>query len=290
VIGEPTLSCEQVDDLAGLYVLDALDPADARVVARHLEGCDSDHTAFAEVAASAGALALAAEVQDAPADLRDRVMSAVASTPQARPVADPSVPEGQPAQPDHRAGGSSLIDRLRARAGSPTGAPRRAPRWALVAVPALALVLVAIGAFGIWQGQATQTDRLALLREAVVAAADPEATVAVLTGSDAAAGAAGYAVFPADRDGFIVVDGLPGLTGDQVYQAWYVGPGEPLSAGLVDLGGDGLGVLTGLRMMPGTNVVALTVETRPGAPAPTTTPLVVGEIRDVATGQGPGSA
>jgi hypothetical protein len=290
VIGEPVLSCEQVDDLAGLYVLDALDPDEARAVARHLEGCDSDHTVFADVAASAGALALATEVQDAPADLRDRVMSAVASTPQVHPVADMSRPERQSAQPDTWPGGPRLIDRLRRRATSPSGSPGRAPRWALVAIPALALVLVAIGAFGIWQGQATQADRLALLREAVAAAADPDATVAVLAGSDAAAGAAGYAVFPADGDGYIIVDGLPGLPEDQVYQAWYVGPGDPYSAGLIELGGDGLGVLTGLRILPDTSVVALTVETRPGVTAPTTTPLVLGEVRDVATGQGPGPA
>jgi Anti-sigma-K factor rskA len=106
--------------------------------------------------------------------------------------------------------------------------------------------------------------------------------VAVLSGSDAATGATGYAVFPDDEAGFIVVDGLPRLTGDQVYQAWFVGEGAPVSAGLIDLGSDGLGVLTGLQIVPDTAVVALSVEERPGATAPTTTPLVVGEVRDQA--------
>jgi hypothetical protein len=172
----------------------------------------------------------------------------------------------------------SFVDRLLGRDRTSSAPRRPVLRWALVAVPVVAIVIV-LGGLGLWQRQVAEADRLGLLREAVAAAADPAATVAVLAGSQAAQGASGYAVFPAERDGYIVVDGLPGLAGDQVYQAWLVGAGDPVSAGLIELGGDGLGVLTGVRMLPDTAVVALSVEERPGAAAPTTTPVVVGEVR-----------
>jgi hypothetical protein len=158
-------------------------------------------------------------------------------------------------------------------------AERSAPRWAGLAASALAVVLVAAGVVVSLQRQLSETDRLELLRSAVAAAADPATSVAPLTGSGSAAGAIGYAIFPPDGDGYVVVDGLPAVGEGLVYQVWLVGDGDPVSAGLLDLGRDGLGALTGLDPEPGTAVVALSVEERPGAAAPTTDPVVVGEVR-----------
>ncbi len=78
----PRFSCADVDDLAGLYVLDALDADEARGVREHLETCDRRHDAFATGASATGALAESVEPVVPPAELRARVLAAVAVTPQ----------------------------------------------------------------------------------------------------------------------------------------------------------------------------------------------------------------
>ena len=52
----------------------------------------------------------------------------------------------------------------------------------------------------------------------------------------------------------------------------------PSRRACIDLTADGLGTLTDLEPASGTSVVALTVEPRPGGDAPTTDPVVVGEL------------
>ena len=68
------------------------------------------------------------------------------------------------------------------------------------------------------------------------------------------------------------------MHGTMFIQAWYIADGAPVSAGLLTLTEDGLGTLTGLEPVPGTAVVALTVEERPGVDAPTSDPVVIGEL------------
>jgi hypothetical protein len=109
-------------------------------------------------------------------------------------------------------------------------------------------------------------------------AASGDANVATLTGSGSATGAAGFAVFPSDGPGFIVIDDLPPAPTGHAYQAWYIADGAPASAGLIERSDDGLGTLTGMVPIDGTSVVALTVEPVPGVQAPTTDPVVAGEL------------
>jgi hypothetical protein len=300
-----SLSCAEVDDLAGLFVLDALEPAERLAVEAHISGCPEAHQTFADLGAGVSAMPLAVEPRDAPAGTRDRVLAAVANTPQipdwpvaparaaggagagAATASAPVAPTPTTTRPASAGAGlapeaprPSWWERLAGRGDGQAGrAERRAPRVAGLAASALAVVLVAAGVVVSLQRQLSETDRLQLLRSAVAAAADPATTVAPLTGSGSAAGAVGYAIFPPDGEGYVVVDGLPAVGEDLVYQVWLVGDGDPVSAGLLDLGRDGLGSLTGLDPEPGTAVVALSVEERPGAAAPTTDPVVVGEVR-----------
>ena len=142
--------------------------------------------------------------------------------------------------------------------------------WVAAAAIGLVLVLVGVGLVTTLQRGAEEARRVELLATAVRDAASGEANVARLTGSGSAEGAAGYAVFPEDEPGYIVVSGLPQLPSDEAFQAWYIADGVPVSAGLLDLTADGLGTLTDLEPASGTSVVALTVEPRPGGDAPTT--------------------
>lgn len=328
------LPCAEVDDLAGLYVLDALDAAEAAEVAAHLADHPERHPSFAEMAAVTPFLAESVEVVAPPPDLRARVLATIAATPVVDPLAQPgaptapaatsvdpdgpalrvvpaplvppraqSAPEAQaapgpgaasepPAAPGSpAASGPQAVPRTQAGPERPsTAAPasidaareRRARRSPLLAVLAAAAVL-AIVVLGGWnvllQQQGAEADRrIALLAGAVAAAGQPGAAVIPMSGTDVAAGASGYAVFPPADAGYIVLTGLPSVADDQTWQAWTLAGGQPASAGLMSVGSDGLAVLEGVERIPGTEVVALTVEPAGGSDGPTTTPVVVGQL------------
>jgi hypothetical protein len=166
--------------------------------------------------------------------------------------------------------GPTLLERLFG-GGSDRG-------WLTAAAVALVIVLIGVSVVATLQASDKQSGRLALLADASRAAAVGDADVATLAGSGTAAGATGYAVFRDGEPGYIVVSGLPSVPSDEAFQAWYIADGAPVSAGLLTLTDDGLGTLTGLEPVPGTSVVALTVEERPGVEAPTSDPVVVGEL------------
>jgi hypothetical protein len=355
------LSCTDVDDLAALYVLDALGAPEATEVAAHLADHPDRHPAYREMAGVTPFLAESVPPLAPPPDLKGRVMGAVAATPQlprtpavppapvaARPVAPPSgpvatpmpatapppapftpppalppptsaepyqavrdwTPAVTPITPEHAAGaastpGATSRPGVDAAAPGPTagtwadlGAPvaldaarqrkaRRNPVWGLLAAAAV-LVIVVLGGWNVLlqQQQSSSDQRLAVLSAAVAAAGQPGAEVAPLSGTDAAAGASGFAVFPPDGTGFIVLTGLPAAESGQAWQAWTIADGAAASAGLMDVGDDGIAVLSGVDAAPGTTVVALTVEPAGGSEQPTTTPVVVGELPAPIAGTG----
>ena len=277
------LSCSDVDELAALYVLDALGTGEAAQVAAHLADHAQRHASFAELAGVTPFLAESIDPMAPPPDLRARVMSAVAATPQAvRPALAAAPPPAYaptagwtnvpPAMPDVHAAPVS-IDQAREHRR------RRSPIRALVALAAV-IAIVALGGWNVLlQQQRAEADhRLALLSDAVSAAGQPGATVATMTGSDIAEGAGGFAVFPAAGPGYIVLTGLPPVDSNQAWQAWTLAEGKPVSAGLVTVGEDGLAVLENVSRIPGTSIVALTVEPAGGSDSPTTQPVVMGQL------------
>lgn len=291
------LTCQDIDELAGVYVLDALEPAEMAMVSAHLERCPHPHPLFKELAQASTALPETVAPLDTPPAMKDRVMAAIAATPQvpdgapagaagslppsvADPAQLPPTPSMAPPPPpppstlpgDGRVG---WLDRLRG------GGSGRVDGWALAGLAAGVLVIVMVGAgiLGALRLSVDESGRLDLLRQAVAAAATGEANVALLAGTGSTEGAFGYAVFPDDEAGFIVVDGLTALPGDEAYQAWFLADGVPASAGLLAVDDNGLGTLTGLDPETGTEVIAVTVEERPGAQAPTSDPILAGELR-----------
>lgn len=343
------LSCTDVDDLAALYVLDALGAPEATEVAAHLADHPDRHPAFREMAGVTPYLAESVPPLAPPPDLKRRVMGAVAATPQlprtpavppapiaARPavapppgpVATPMPAAPPPAAPftpppvlpppvssepyqavrDWTPAVTPIAPEPPAAAAGPAaastgtwadvGAPvsldaarertaRRNPVWGLLAAAAV-LVIVVLGGWNVLlqQQRSSSDQRLAVLSAAVAAAGQPGAEVAPLSGMDTAAGASGYAVFPLDGTGYIVLTGLPAAGSGQAWQAWTIADGAAASAGLMDVGDDGIAVLAGIDAAPGTTVVALTVEPAGGSEQPTTTPVVVGELPAPIAGTG----
>jgi hypothetical protein len=289
------LTCSEVDELAGTYVLDALETDDLDAVREHLASHPGSHPEYAELGSVVPALFETIEPLDAPADLRARVLAAVAAAqPAAVAAAQPAelgsatIPVVLSAAPGVRAAPPGKAPTTR-RAGMPdastvTGAERqrdltRGP-WLSVLAVAAVLLIVALGGWNVLlqERAGTAENRVAIMRDAIAASADPSSEVAVLRGSGSAAGASGLAVFPSGRPGAIIVDGLPPASSGRTYQAWFLANGRPISAGLLSVGSDGLAVLSGVSPVAGADTVALTDEAAGGAPQPTGTPIVAGQM------------
>ncbi len=67
----------EATELAGLYVLDALQPSLRAAIQEHLSACPDAHLEFDELGSVLPALALLVEPIQPPAALRARVMAAV---------------------------------------------------------------------------------------------------------------------------------------------------------------------------------------------------------------------
>ena len=72
------LTCDDVRELAGAYVLDALEPAEAHAVAEHLATCPEPHEEMFELGGVVPYLAETVELVEPRADLRARIMAAAA--------------------------------------------------------------------------------------------------------------------------------------------------------------------------------------------------------------------
>jgi hypothetical protein len=264
------LSCPEAADLSGLYVLDALEPDEHEQVRLHLATCPEAHREFAEVGGAVPALALLIEPVDAPPALKARVLAAVATE------AATTAAQAEPASP-----GAAWRMAPTAPVFVETLARQRWQSLSVWGFAAAAVVVIAV--LGAWsmvlQSRAnTAEQRIAAIAEAIAASTDPAAEVAVLRGTGEAQGASGFAAFPPDGEGHIVLVGLRPAPIGQTYQAWYLVDGTPTSAGLMSVGEDGYAVLSGVPRLPGTDTIALTLEVAGGVVAPTTTPIVVGEV------------
>jgi anti-sigma-K factor RskA len=234
--------------LAGPYALDALEAGSERDrFTRHLSRCQScaaEVKGFREVA-TAMAFAAAAE---APAELRDRVLTAAARTRQLPPEV-----------------------RTHAR---PRRSRTRVP-WVpwLSGVVATASIVVAV-LFGFAQAHTrdelnqvkAENQAISLLLSA------PEAKLLTHTVTH---GGVATVVLAADRHELAVVTtGLPALPAGQVYQLWLIGKPKIVSAGLLPAAKNGqtpavlaTGVVKG-------DTLGLTVEPAGGSAQPTTTPIL----------------
>jgi anti-sigma-K factor RskA len=234
--------------LAGPYALDALEAGSERDrFTRHLSRCQScaaEVKGFREVA-TAMAFAAAAE---APAELRDRVLTAAARTRQLPPE-------------------------VRTHA-QPRRSRTRVP-WVpwLSGVVATASIVVAV-LFGFAQAHTRdELNQIKAENQAIsLLLSAPEAKLLTHTVTH---GGVATVVLAADRHELAVVTtGLPALPAGQVYQLWLIGKPKIVSAGLLPAAKNGqtpavlaTGVVKG-------DTLGLTVEPAGGSAQPTTTPIL----------------
>ena len=194
----------EVQELLGVYALDAIDAAERRLVERHLRDCPACDAEVREHHEVAAALAPAGFTPDG---VWDAIAAALEEAPPPLQLAP--------------------VVRLTG------GRPRSMPVLATIAAVAAAAVAV-LGVRLV--DQESRLDRMQIAmaednvqRGAVVALANPTAKTVELRAADTRA-AARIALLP-DGRGYLIADGLAGLVTNRTYQLWALVDGERISAG-----------------------------------------------------------
>jgi anti-sigma-K factor RskA len=258
------LTCDEVREMAGAYVLGALDAAEAGAVRAHLVGHEDAHPEIAELGSVIPAFLEVVPIVEPPAGLKDRIMAAAAADLAARGGAAAAPTPAAPIAPTPAAPVAfpTAEERAERRARTSTST------WLL----RIAAVLV-IAALGSWNlllqnqlsaAQAYQQNVAAVLD----AAAEPGSLTAVLASEGTGSGLASV---QEDGDLAIAMRDLAPTTGNSVYEAWVIGAdGVPVPVGNFRVGESGIGFLEagGLAAAEGITL-ALTLEPGPGATTPT---------------------
>jgi anti-sigma-K factor RskA len=228
---------EHVDELIAGHALRALSSEDEERVVVHLAECERCRRRLRETEAVAASLAYGVPQVAPPPELRSRVLA----------IAEPVVaaPAGAPAAEP---------------AGHPAPARRRRqwwPRFAAVAVPAMALALVAMLAWNV------------SLRNDVNASRDDLAN-----GAAVAVPGVGNVVAQTDGNATLFAHLRPAPAG-KTYEAWVIRGSVALPAGVFEGGGTVELPLT-QSARPG-DKIAVTIEPAGGSKKPTTTPIAISQ-------------
>jgi anti-sigma-K factor RskA len=258
------MSHSEYEELAAGYVLGALEPDDEQVFRRHLDGCAACEANVRELEAVIGELAYAVPQVDPPdtvwAGIRREIRQEAAPRPAAPRPEVPSVAAG---------------------AGR-----RRRGRRVLPGLAAAAAVLL-VAALSVWNlnlrdENTLYRDRVAALERATQLANDPNAALVTMDDSPGPVGAAGTVIASSREDrGVLIVENLPPLARDRVYELWAVPGGvfEKAEKALVFQPLHRPGTQTLLfeaPIQPGT-VFAITEEPAPdGSAKPTSQPVLTG--------------
>jgi anti-sigma-K factor RskA len=254
----------EYEQLAAGYVLGALEPDDEHVFQRHLGGCSECEANVRDLEEVVGTLAYAAPPVDPPETLWASIQ---------REVRREARPEARRAQPQPRV--------------------VRPRRWAspLVARLAAAAAIVAVAALSVWNlnlrdENAGYRNRVTALEQATRLLNEPGTAKVTLEGSAAGAQATVLAA-PAQDRGVLIVDNLPPLQRDKVYELWGIperGTGRPQKARVftVPLRRQSVQTLEFQMPIERDTVFAITEEPGPdGSEQPTTRPILTGEAQTV---------
>lgn len=271
------LTCDEVREMAGAYVIGALDSADEGAVRAHLATCSLAHEEIAELGAVIPTLVEIVPVVEPPEGLKTRIMAAAAADLAARGGAariaaasagSTAAPAPAPAAPSSSTPAApmsfpSAEERATRRARTSTGG------W-LLRIAAV-LVIAALGGWNLLlQGELSTAQRYEQ-RLAIVLdmAAQPGSRTAILTG-DGGTGS-GLAAVDATGNLALAMQDLSPTSGNAVYEAWVIGSdGVPVPLGSFRVGSAGTAYFEGAGLPTEDGiVVALTRESGPGATTPT---------------------
>ena len=254
--GMRELTCDEVREMAGAFVLGALDAADEAAVREHLVTCPEAHEEIAELGGVLPALAESVPVVEPPDALKGRIMAAAAADLEGRSAAT-AAPVAEPTPfPD---------------AGDREARKRRTSTGTWVLRIAAVVAIVALGGWNLLlqnQLTAAQTYEQAVA-EVLTVAGQPGSLTAVLT-ADGGTGS-GLAAVSSSGKVTLAMQDLAPTSGSAVYETWVIvgtAPPVPLGSFTVGRGGTASFDAGGVPVMDGI-VLALTLEPGPGATTPT---------------------
>jgi len=237
----------EVHAISGAYALDAISDLERHSFERHLSSCESCAEELRGFRLTTARLAVASATQP-PANLRQQVLAAAASTPQ----------EGA------------------TRTAKPSGEPRagRTVRWLSAAA---AVLLIATGALGVaTYSNAQRADELTATAAevaAVLSAPDAESVRGPVSGG----GAGSVVVSREQGKAVFTTAGLGQPPSGTTYQLWAIGDEGAQSRGLVTPGEEG----TAGDVVPwpaDATTFGMTVEPAGGSEQPTTDPVLLLEL------------
>ena len=252
------LTCDEVREMAGAFVLGALEPDEMAAVRAHLATCEEAHEEIAELGGVLPALAESVPLVEPSDGLKARIMAAAAAELKERTAVP--IPAGPTPVPIPFPNGS---ERTARRTGTSTGT------WILRVAAVLAIV--ALGGWNLLlQNQLTASQAYERSVAAVLdAAAQPGSLTAILTPADGTG--SGLGAVTADGEVTLAMHDLAPTTGSTVYTAWAIGgDGVPVALGDFTVGAGGTGTLeASTSLLTSGTVLALTREPTSGATAPT---------------------
>jgi len=271
------LTCDEVRDLAGAYVLGALEVHDAAAVRRHVAGGHADaHPEVAELGSVIPALLEAVPMVEPPVGLKARIMAAAAADLAARGASTVAPPVAEPVETAPTEATAPVVPAATAPIAFP-GAEERAARRGGTSAGGWLLRIAAVLAIAVLGGWnlLLQNDLGAARRyeqnvaTVLATASQPGSLTAILT----ADGGSGSGLAAVDELGDVVLAmrDLAPTTGSSVYEAWVIGSDGvpvPLGAFTVDTSRTAFFEAGGLPAAEGI-VLALTLEPGPGATTPT---------------------
>jgi len=257
------LTCDEVREMAGAFVLGALEPAEMAAARAHLATCHDAHEEIAELGGVLPALAESVPVVEPADGLKARIMAAAAADFGER-TADPTPADPSPAAPT-----PAPIPFPNASERT-TGRPRTSTGTWILRIAAV-LAIVALGAWNlVLQNQLNASQAYERNVAAVLdAAAKPGSLTAILTPGDGTG--SGLGAVTAAGVVTLAMHDLAPTTGSTVYTAWAIGgDGVPAALGDFTVGSDGTGTLEApTSPLANGTVLALTREPTAGLQAPT---------------------
>jgi anti-sigma factor RsiW len=280
----PDVTHEQALDLAPLYVLGVLDPADAEAVRQHLATCAEDHAAFAELGSVVPVLLEDVDLVEPPEGLRTRILDAAAADLAARggpPIMTDAAPRPAAAPapiafPD--AAGREARRQVAEAPARKTGLARMND-WVFRIAAVLAIVVLGVWNVLLQRDLAAEQDYRTAVTQVIEVAGQPGSSLAVISGQG---GEPARGLAAVDGQGTVVfaMRDLAPTDRSEVYTAWsIVGDNAPVNIGEFTVGSGGTGSLTTAAAVaaPGATL-ALTREPDRGATTPTMPIVAAGVV------------
>lgn len=270
---------EEYKELMSIGALAALESAEGRSLAAHLESCPECRSEMGVWDNTAALLAFDARPLAPSAQVRDRILAAVRAEKVARAEKSATVVNSD--RKLVQSSGDSKVVPFERRSK-----PVRTPiKSHYAAAASVALMALAISLFVIWQQnrairvelarvnseKSEAQQQLAHEREVLALITSPGARVTELAGTKVAPDA--HAMIAYDKNGraMLMAKGLPAAPAGKAYQLWFIMGSKPMPGGVFTLDANGNGSLQDQIPSEALNgaVFAITLEPANGMPSPT---------------------